>query len=718
MSVVQRWGLGAELSFSVGSAVQNMRRAGIGVEELRAGFGRLKEGLGGTVAAAGQLAIGLAPIGALTSLFGAQSSKLASDLEANQLTMRVLLGSVEKSEDLIARVRKNAAETPFEVGDLIEGSKRLLRLTGDNVDANMELLGVVETMTALNPAKNIVDAVEGVLDATSGGGFERLKEFGLSFRAEDFAAAGRPGGKAWADAVTTAIAEEMKKKTRGENLVAALAETFQGRASTLTDSINAILTEIGVELNKGLKTQIILATDAINGLAPLVSSSFRELFGELGSVVGEQIGPVVEDIRALWEGLGEDGQKGIVKAVIAVGVFATAVTSIGGVLGFAGFMLSGVVALFSNLWVVGGALFGLLADGWTMALPGLAAFGEGLAVVAGEALGVFLSVAGGLPVVGTLIDLVLGAGVLLFGVFGPVTAAVVGIIALFALFSGTLDDLISGIWYGLAPAFESAWASISGPLSDLWVSVQALWDSFSAGSDKTAGALFNIGAGLGWAIGLVVRLAATIAGVLISAIGLIFDVIGPLFGALRGVFDLLLGVVGGTYSVGDAFNGLVGVIVTSTLAIANGVIQIVAWVVEQTVGLLADLVGLIPGGSAIADGLRGVSEAVGGWRTDFGAQIGAQIAGVNTAGNRQAEGAVDAAALTSDQLATSPIDVTVETYPTSKVEIDGKEIARSQGKQAAKAGERGSGPKLPAEQRGRVLRNGLEVTPLALAEVL
>lgn len=717
-TLVQRWGLGAELSFSVGSAVQNMRRAGLGVRELQADFGRLKDGLSGTVAAAGQLALGLAPIGALTSLFGAQSSKLAADLEANQLTMRVLLGSVEKSEDLIARVRKNAAETPFEVGDLIEGSKRLLRLTGDNVDANMELLGVVETMTALNPTKNIVDAVEGVLDATSGGGFERLKEFGLSFRSEDFAAAGRPGGKAWADAVTTAIAEEMKKKTRGENLVAALAETFQGRASTLTDSINAVLTEIGIELNRGLKVQIIGATDAINELAPLVSESFRELFGELGTFAQDQIGPVVADIRALWDGLGEDGQKGVIKAVIAFEVFATAVTTVGGVLGFVGFMLSGVIALFTNLWAVGGALFGLLSSGWTMALPGLAAFGAGLGTIAAKVLGVFLSFAGGIPIVGGLIDLVLGAGVLLFGVFGPVTAAVVGIIALFALFSGTLDDLISGIWYGLAPAFESAWASISGPLSDLWVSVQALWDSFTTGSDRTAGALFNIGAGLGWAIGLVVRLAATIAGVLISAIGLIFDVIGPLFGALRGVFDLLLGVVGGTYSVGDAFNGLVGVIVSATLAIANGVIQIVAWVVQQTVGLLADLVGLIPGGSAIADGLRSVSDAVGGFRSDFGAQIGAQIAGVNTAGNRQAEAEVDAAALTSDRLGESPVDVTIETYPTSTVEIDGKEVARSQGKQAAKAGERGTGPKLPAEQRGRVLRNGLEITPLATSEVL
>ena len=718
MTLVQRWGLGAELTFGVGSAIQNMRRAGVGVRELQADFGRLREGVGGTVAAAGQLALGLAPIGALTSLFGAQSSKLASDLEANQLTMRVLLGSVEKSEDLIARVRKNAAETPFEVGDLIEGSKRLLRLTGDNVDANMELLGVVETMTALNPTKNIVDAVEGMLDATSGGGFERLKEFGLSFRAEDFAAAGRPGGKAWADAVTAAIAEEMKKKTRGENLVAALAETFQGRASTLTDSINAVLTEIGIELNKGLKVQIIGMTDVINELAPLVSESFRELFGELGTVAQDQIGPVVADIRALWDGLGEDGQKGVIKAVIAFGVFATAVTTIGGVLGFAGFMLSGVISLFSNLWLVGSALFGMLSTGWAMALPGLAAFGAGLGTVAAEVLGVFLSFAGGIPVVGGLVDLILGAGVLLFGVFGPVTAAVVGVIALFALLSGTLDDLIAGVWYGLAPAFESAWASISVPLGELWTSLQGLWASFTTGSDKTGAALFNIGATLGWAIGLVVRLAGVIAGVLISAIGLIFDVLGPLFGALRGVFDLILGVVGGTYTVGDAFNGLVGVIVTATMALANGVIQIVAWVVEQTVGLLADLVGLIPGGSGIAEGLRSVSEGVGSFRSDFGAQISGEIAKVNTAGNRQAEAGVDAAALTSDQLAQSPIDVTVQTFPTSTVEIDGKEVARSQGKQAAKAGERGTGAKLPAEQRGRVLRNGLEITPLGVSEVL
>lgn len=257
MAFMTAMALGARISVTAGNSMSVLRKLGGGLDMVRSKSQSLANGF--VMAAGGLGRIGAAGLGVTAMLGGivAHSSSLAANLEAQQLTMRVMVGDADKAQGLMDEIIKKASSTPFEQGDLIEGSKRLLRLTGDNVDMNLELLDLVSTMAALDPTKNVTDAVEAVLDATSGGGFERLKEFGLSLRADEFKKSGKPGGKAWADAVIDTVKTTMDQRTNGEDIVAALSETTMGRFSTLKDNVNLLFLGIGEIMQDNVKDGLV-----------------------------------------------------------------------------------------------------------------------------------------------------------------------------------------------------------------------------------------------------------------------------------------------------------------------------------------------------------------------------------------------------------------------------------------------------------------------------
>lgn len=168
------------------------------------------------------------------------------ELERAQTTFNTLVGDTRKAAKLIEDIRENAARTPFEFGELLEGSRRLLRLTGANVEQNKALLVLSEQLAAINPTKSVTDAAEALLDAQVGE-FERLKEFGIKLRKEEVdkaAKAGKLAGGEFGDKYLDSIAKAVAKQTGGRDIVGALSQTFSGRVSTLRD----IGTELGREI--------------------------------------------------------------------------------------------------------------------------------------------------------------------------------------------------------------------------------------------------------------------------------------------------------------------------------------------------------------------------------------------------------------------------------------------------------------------------------------
>jgi hypothetical protein len=179
------------------------------------------------------LAVGLAAGGAGKTIFDSMIGSNAT-LESQRITFNTMMGDVGKATKLMNQLRGYAASTPFAQGDLIDGSKRLLRLTGENVDQNVKLVKLASQMAAINPDKTISDAAEAILDA-EGLEFERLKEFGLKLKRDDLKKM-KKRGETLGQTALRGVEEALAKQTGGRDVVAALSQSFNGKLSTLKDN--------------------------------------------------------------------------------------------------------------------------------------------------------------------------------------------------------------------------------------------------------------------------------------------------------------------------------------------------------------------------------------------------------------------------------------------------------------------------------------------------
>jgi hypothetical protein len=260
-------------------------------------LGRLKSGVGGLlgqVASLQSLALGFATAGAGKTIFEAMIGSNAA-LEQQTTTFRTMIGDAGKAADAITRVRKYAAETPFGEAELIEGSKRLLRLTGQNVDENIRLLKVAAQLKAIAPSKSLEDAVEALLDA-EGNEFERLKEFGIKLKAEDVKKS-KKSGEALGRAALRGVEEQLNKMTGGRDVVAALSQTFTGKVSTLKDNIANTLRIAGEPAFEVLKRGIDDVSADFSKLQ--ADPQFKQDLKDLSFFASDMARASVELVRAL-----------------------------------------------------------------------------------------------------------------------------------------------------------------------------------------------------------------------------------------------------------------------------------------------------------------------------------------------------------------------------------------------------------------------------------
>lgn len=694
--LLKKWGLGIELFFDAARATVSMDKVGLKVADVRSKFkslGGALSSLGGNMASLGAA---LAPLGVGFGLMVGKGSQLAADLEAQKLTMRVMLGDAAKAEQLISMIRANAAATPFEEGDLIEGSKRLLRLTGSNVDKNMDLLKVMETMAALNPGKSVVDAVEGLLDATSGGGFERLKEFGLSFRAEDFAAAGRPGGEAWANAVSEAIKARMTELTHGEDIVGALSQTFTGRMSTLVDGFKSLAREIGEVFNAEIGPMIGPFTDRLMAMGPVVRQAATQVAGAVRGVV-DRMRPMFLQLLGWWDDLGTGGQANLMAMVLGLGAFAAVLVPIGGALGAVVFGVASFVGAIASAWGVITSFAGAVA-----------------AVLSPSVL---------LPV-GLALAAVAGAAALLFQTFKQEGEGPLAFVARLgrAILSGIVGafESMQVRWAAFSRGFSSSFAGFQGlidqvgpPLRELAAKFMELVGFASGGGVNTdawalLGAIFGEIANVlvtGITYGL--RLAISVVDVLVTAVR-------PFQVAIITVMSGLIGLVSGSMGVGEAFKtmgrGILGVIGALVVGIHSLILGVVEVMIRQVVSMVATLPGM---GDFAAKTGTSWADSLATTRQELERSTSNAIAGVDLAASSRAKEQA-AANSTTVNVAPATVESTIKTETT--VKVDSAEIARASGKAAVKSGQK-QGTDLPAQVRGKVIRGGGTVGVLGAAEV-
>lgn len=693
MSLLKKWGLGVEFKFSSKDADAGMIRARKNTATLRTGLDKLKTSAGRLGSAFGTLALSLTPIAIGYGALLGKSSALAQDLEAQKLTMRVLLGDAGKADALIASLRDKAASTPFAEGDLIEGSKRLLRLTKENVVANQALLDTALTMTSLNPTKSVEDSVEAILDAAGGGGFERLKEFGLAFKAEDFAKLGRPGGEAWAQGVTEAISSEMTRITRGEDLVGALSQTFSGKLSTLFDNVRQTLTGVGEIFNETMKPALDVMTEIVKRVKGPIIEGFRQFMGTVVNLWKTWGQPLFERFLGFMEAIGDKGISLGAVFAFAFGALATIFVGVVAAIAGAGVVIGAIVSAVS-------AVVGLVS------VPALK--------VAGLLLAALVAWAG---------QLALALGL----VFASVRKEGEGPLQTFLRVAGDLFGFLVAkgqqAWTFLAGFFDGFRQGL-GPISPMLERVTAplrrIFERFRdilgyVESEGTPAVEFF--ENLGYAIGAVAMWALNhLANGLELALNLfemVTQAINPFLLALLPIGWALQDLIAGTGTWGDLWTAVFQGMIHTVVAVVNAVAIVVAGFFEYLLRTMEATVALIPGGQALLDATGSPSDAIAAFRTDLSSQIENAIAGTDLAAARR------------EREAARETNVHVETGPSFfeglfdvKTCIDGENVGRAQGALAVRNGEKGAGPPIPAEQRGRVLRHGLEIQPLRPAEVL
>jgi hypothetical protein len=232
-------------------------------------------------------------------------------LEAQKITFNTLVGDADKAAALLARVRRYAAETPFQQDDLIEGSKALLRLTGENADENMRLLEIAGKFAAINPTKSVGDAVEALLDA-EGLEFERLKEFGIKLKKEDIQKY-KESGKTLGDAALKAVEAALTKQTGGRDPVTALSKSFNGKLSTFKDQFKEFVRKGGEPAFEVLKDGMDEVGEAFGelGADPAFKKDMEELAGysvEIAKAsvrLAKEFPGFVRDLRKFGEEYGD-----------------------------------------------------------------------------------------------------------------------------------------------------------------------------------------------------------------------------------------------------------------------------------------------------------------------------------------------------------------------------------------------------------------------------
>lgn len=697
MGLLKSWGIGAELTFKADRARLEITDTKGKIQQLRASLGSLKDAGRTAASGIGQIVTALAPLGLATGAALGIGSKLAADLEASQLTMRVMVGDADKAARLLAMVRENAASTPFAEGDLIEGSKRLLRLTGDNVDRNMELLKLTETMAALNPTKNVTDAVEAVLDAAGGGGFERLKEFGLALNADMFSDTGRAGGAAWGEAVVAQLQATMQERTKGADLVGELSRTFSGRLSTLKDAISNTLRGVGVELNAAVGPVLEPITAWITKQRPIIVGAFQGLL-ERARPVLTVIGGAIRRIAGAWDSLPESTRSTILQVGMAMGVAAAVVLPLAA--GLAGLVTAGagVVAVFS---AAGPAISGVMGVISTVGMPAI----MGWLALLGK-----VTAAGG-------IGALLGGGEIL-----TTLGSAFSMLGTWLSTAYTWTMTLAGAYYrGLLPALAPIWEVITTQLQPAFQGIlKAFQDVFGELSTGTVsageftGMVETVGAWVGWLASTALVPLLEGVGMLIRGFQFVMELAAPMIRHVKRIGVAFLGLAQGTLSVREAFTLVVSSWVRTAVEGVRSLVRFLVSTLGTVLTRMAAVVAKVPGASGIANRIRGAAVTASQLGEGLDRELGRLSAEADRkAAQLEARRADRAAPTVNVQTGDTVVEAKVET----KTCVDGREIGRASGKVAMRSGQRGTGPRVEASRTGRVLR-GSVVGALQPAEVV
>jgi phage-related protein len=233
------------------------------------------------------------------------------ELEGYQAKLEVATQSTEAAAEMMVWAKRFAETTPFEMSSVVDAATRL-ELYGLSAKKWLPLVGDM----AGAMGKDVTQAVEAIADAVSGGGLERLKEFGVT--SVKLQAAGWTGSYVDEEGIATLTAAlEQIMGTQFAGGMAKLMDTATGALSNFQDAVFNVRAALGDALLPALKTIMPIITSFASHLA----ERLRELgpvltewiTTKLGALIGwvQSSGPQVLALaRSLGEWLWKAGQAG------------------------------------------------------------------------------------------------------------------------------------------------------------------------------------------------------------------------------------------------------------------------------------------------------------------------------------------------------------------------------------------------------------------------
>ncbi len=280
---------------------------------------------------ASQITVAFAAVaGAVQTVKGAISavssiSNAAAAMEQTGLALRVMMGDATAAAAYLAQLRKYAAETPFEFGDIADAAKVLLSM-GTEANKSVEVIRKLGDVASVSgkPLKDLAFLYAKVQNAGLSNEVAESLEMqgvpirkllaemkGISFEQVFQGISKRQFDVSDLDAV---LAKMTGPGGLLENMTKLQSQTFSGALSTLTDNVGALGVALGTPINAAIlpiMEQISATADAIAPQVEQLGQTIAACFTNAAAVIS----PLLSGFGSLVSTLG--GVKTVLAAVVA-----------------------------------------------------------------------------------------------------------------------------------------------------------------------------------------------------------------------------------------------------------------------------------------------------------------------------------------------------------------------------------------------------------------